>query len=100
IRLLPQQGVREFLQASQLSGAIELPRRSGGLDVQAEAQRTGAIVGRRQQVIELAQRGNTGVALDDAATPVVRACIAQRAEQTVHAQSVEGAVFERQLQRI
>ena len=73
----------EGLKFFQIDRLVEFPLRGGWNIAQPKAKRAGPIIGRLQKVIQLAELGFARLFLDNAAAPVIRAGIAQCAEDAI-----------------
>ena len=88
--LIAYDGVRNRLQSCEGDGLVEHAAGRRRRAVQSEAEGSGTVVGRLQQVVKLAQLVFAGVLLDNAAAPIVGAGIAERSEDTFQGCRLEG----------
>src|SRR5439155_11111946 len=78
--IVGQDGVRDRLHLREFEGLVERALRHGRRLIEAEAQRTGAVIRRIQQVLHLAGLRLAEMALDHATAPIVGTGIAPRAK--------------------
>ena len=100
LRLVGDQRVGCSLEPRKIQRAVEPAPRSGRLDVQAESERSGAVVRPLRQVVEFGEPRETGIALDHASSPEVRHGIPDGAEEALQACRLVDFAGEAKLDRI
>ncbi|MEI7465113.1 MAG: hypothetical protein WCJ87_07200 [Burkholderiales bacterium] len=80
--LVSHHGIGDDLHLFEIKGLIEGAPRRGGCLVQPEPKRPGAVIRGVQQVLHLTRLRLAKMALDHTATPIVRARVTQRTEDT------------------
>ena len=67
----------------QVAKPVEFPFQDGRFGVFSETERSGAVVGRAKQIVDLGEQRQSCMLFDDASSPVIRSGIPQRSEQAI-----------------
>lgn len=97
---LIHQGIGDRPQPRQIECLVEVAASCRRLRAQAEAECSGAVVGRMEQKVEFTPLRAADVALDHPPSPIVRASVAQCAEHAVHGGRLVSPRREPQFDRI